>query len=152
MDNVSAVRQGLPKGNLEVCGACFEREVLITEGSRPADFIDGYDDEREIEGVIRAVGDLNRTINAVAANLRRAEPFEHQASRDDGLKLFADAVSRTGGVFNGHRVGKFPEGRGTAYQNSFGSKRNPFRQVTRCDTPVIGRNAAASRQRNTAFH
>src|SRR6266446_532284 len=152
MDNVSAVGQGLSKGNLEIRGACFEREVLITEGGRPADFIDGYYDEREIEVVIRAVGDLNRTINAIAANLRSAKPFEHQASRDHGLKLFADSVSRTGGVFNSHGVGEFSKRRRTAYQDSLGSKGNPFRQITRCDTPVVGRNAAASGQRNAHFH
>ncbi len=86
MDNVSAAGQGLSKGNLEIRSACFEREVLITEGGRPADFIDGYDDEREIEVVIRAVGDLNRTINAVAGRSLQRSPCR-QISRGswDGL-------------------------------------------------------------------
>src|SRR5712664_2163433 len=98
MDDVLPIGQSLSEGNLEVRGAGFEREVLITECGGPSDFIDGYDDEREIEVVGRAVGNLNRTINTVAADLRRAKPFQHQACRDYRLKLLDHAVGRTGGV------------------------------------------------------
>src|SRR5256712_13785100 len=65
------------------------------------------------------------------------------------MKLLADEVSRAGEVFNSRGVGKSPERRGTPYQASMGRKKNPFRQIPRRDTPVVGRNAAASGQRNT---
>src|SRR5580765_7232811 len=118
MHNVRTAGQGFSKGNLEIRGARSKREVLVPEGRCPADFVDGYDDERKIEVVSRAIGNLNCAINTVAVNLRRAKPFQHQASRHHGLKLFADTVSRTGGVLNGHGVREFSKRRRTAYQDS----------------------------------
>jgi hypothetical protein len=127
MDDVITRGQGLSEGDLEVHGARFECEMLIAECGRSSDFIDGYDDKREIEVIGRTVGNLDRTINAVPVNLRRAKPVEHQACRDYRLNLFTDSIRRTGGVFNGHGVGESSGFWRPAYQKAVRCKRNSVR-------------------------
>src|SRR5258708_6551870 len=131
MDDVLPGWKGLSEWNLEIRCPCLEGEVLITECSRPSNFIDSHDDEREIEVVGRAIGKLNRPINAIAVNLRRAKPFEHQACRDHRLNFFADSIRRTGRVLNGHGIDESPSFCGTSGQKAVGRKRDSFRQLTR---------------------
>src|SRR5258708_28331107 len=152
MDDVLPGRKGLSKGNLEIRCPGLEGEVLITECGRPSDFIDSYDNEREIEVVGGAIGKLNRPINTIAVNLRRAKPFEYQTRRDHCLNLFADSVRRTGGVLNGHGIDESPSFCGTTDQEPVGRKRDSFRQLTRCDAPMVGRNAPASAHRDPDFN
>ena len=150
MHDVSAVRQSLSERNLEVCGARFEREALIPESRRPAIFGNGHDNEREVEVVFGAVGQLNHAIHTVAAHPRRTKPFEHQARRNFRLKLFADSI--LGRVFHRYREGNAPRLRCSPRQEALRHKRDPLRQVARCHTPPVRRNAAASVQRNMDFH
>ncbi len=90
------MRQSLSERNREIYCAGFEREVLISERGGAAILCDGHHDESQIEIVLGAVGEFDRSIHAAAVNSWRPKPFECQACGDLGLQIFLDAVRRMG--------------------------------------------------------
>src|SRR5208282_4411241 len=88
VDYVPAVGQRVAKRNLNVGRAGFEQEMLVANSGCSSVVGDGHDDYGQIEGITRAVGDLDGSVDPVVADPGRLKPFEQQRSGDDQPELF----------------------------------------------------------------